>query len=254
MGFKPLSWYCEPAAYGLWGQAVESAFGSYTPCAIDSLVISISHLVLLGLCAYRIWLIKNKNSEAQRFQLRSKYYNCLLGLLAACCTAGPILRWVMGISLFNLGGKTGFAPFEIISLIVEVLAWGSMFVMIGWETRVYIREFRWIVRFGVIYVLVADAAILNLVLSVKDYYSGYVLYLYISTVFCQVLFGILLAIYLPNLDPYPGYVVIQPESLDNAEYEALPDAEQVCPERYVNIFSGSREVGLKNLRSPNHGF
>ncbi|PON71683.1 ATP-binding cassette containing protein [Parasponia andersonii] len=236
MGFEPLSWYCEPAAYGLWGELVDSAFGSYTPC-VDSLVISISHLVLLGLCVYRIWLIKNKNSKAQRFQLRSKHYSYLLGLLAAYSTADPILRWVMGVSLFNLGGHTGVAPFEIVSLIMEFLAWGSILVMTGLETKVYIREFRWYVRFGVIYVLVADAVILNLILSVRDYYKGYVLYLFISTVFFQVLFGILLAIYLPDLDPYRGYVVIQPKSLDNAEYEALSDGEQVCPERHVNIIS-----------------
>ncbi|POO04131.1 hypothetical protein TorRG33x02_004350 [Trema orientale] len=236
MSFKPLSWYCQPTDYGFWGKLVDSAFGSYTPCGIDTLVVSISHLVLLGLCTYRICLIKN-NSKAQRFRLRSNNFNYLLGLLAAYSTASPLLRWMMDISLFNLDGQTGFAPFEIISLIIEFLAWSSMLVMVGLETKIYIREFRWYVRFGVIYVLVADAVVLNLILSVRDYYSGYAIYLYISTVLVQVLFGILLAIYLPNLDPYPGYVVIQPESLNNAEYEALPEGEQICPERQVNIFS-----------------
>ncbi|KAL5577348.1 hypothetical protein UlMin_019047 [Ulmus minor] len=236
MGFKPLSWYCQPAAYGVWAKVVDSAFGSYTPCAIDSLVISISHLVLLGLCCYRIWLIK-RNSKAHRFCLRSNFYNYMLGLLAGLSTAEPLLRLVMDISIFNLDGKTGFAPFEIISLIIESLAWGSMLVMIGLETKVYIREFRWYIRFGVIYVLIADAVVLNLILSVPDSYSGYAFHLYISAVVCQVLFGILLVFYVPNLDPYPGYIVLQPESLDNVEYEALPDGEQICPERHVNIFS-----------------
>ena len=50
-----------------------------------------------------------------------------------------------------------------------------MIVMTGLETKVYIREFRWYVRFGVIYVLVADAVVLSLILSVRDYYSGLVL-------------------------------------------------------------------------------
>ncbi|PON71681.1 ATP-binding cassette containing protein [Parasponia andersonii] len=236
MSFKPLSWYCQPTAYGFWGKLVDSAFGSYTPCGIDTLVVSISHLVLLGLCVYRIWLNKN-NSKAQRFCLKSNNFNYLLGLLAAYSTANPLLRWMMDISLFNLDGQTGFAPFEIISLVIEFLAWSSMLVMVGLETKIYIREFRWYVRFGVIYVLVADAVVLNLILSVRDYYSGYAIYLYISTVLVQVLFGILLAIYLPNLDPYPGYVVILPESLNNVEYEALPEGEQICPERQANIFS-----------------
>ncbi|KAL5577347.1 hypothetical protein UlMin_019046 [Ulmus minor] len=236
MGFKLLSWYCQPAAYGVWAKVVDSAFGSYTPCAIDSLVIFISHFVLLGLCCYRIWLIK-KNSEAHRFHLRSNFYNYMLGLLAGLSSAEPLLRLVMDISIFNLDGKTGFAPFEIISLISESLAWGSMLVMIGLETKVYILEFRWYIRFGVIYVLVADSAVLNLILSVPDSYNGYAFYLYISAVVCQVLFGILLVSYVPKLDPYLGYVVLQPESLDDVEYEALPDGEQICPERHVNIFS-----------------
>ena len=113
MGFKPLSWYCKPGAYTLWGKVIDSSFGSYTPCAIDSLVIIISHLVLLGLSLCRIWLIKNKNFKAQRFLLRSNHYNYLLGLLAAYSTADPVLRWLMGISLFNLGDQAGFAPFEV---------------------------------------------------------------------------------------------------------------------------------------------
>jgi hypothetical protein len=50
-----------------------------------------------------------------------------------------------------------------------------MLVLIGVETKVYIREFRWFVRFGVIYALVGDATMLNLVLSVKEFYDRFVL-------------------------------------------------------------------------------
>lgn len=65
-------------------------------------------------------------------------------------------------------------------MFIEFLAWGTMLMMIGLETKVYIREFRWYVRFGVVYVLVADAVVLNLILSVKDYYSGLVLFAFIE--------------------------------------------------------------------------
>ncbi|XP_075666925.1 ABC transporter C family member 12-like isoform X3 [Castanea sativa] len=236
MAFEPLIWYCQPVANGVWTRAVDSAFGSYTPCAIDSLVIAISHLVLLGVCSYRIWLIKN-NSKAIWYRLRSNYYNYMLGLLAGYCTAGPLLRLMMGFSIFNLDGHTGFAPFEIIALIIEAVAWCSMLIMIGLETKIYIRQFRWFVRFAVIYVLVGDAVLLNLILSVSSYYSRSTLYLYLSTVCCQVLFGILLVVYVPNLDPYPGYSMMHAEPLDNCEYEAIPGEEQICPERHVNIFS-----------------
>ena len=53
----------------------------------------------------------------------------------------------------------------------------------------------------------------------------------------QVLFGILLLVYAPRLDPYPGYTPIEAESVDDAAYEELPGGEQVCPERHVSVFS-----------------
>jgi len=56
--------------------------------------------------------------------------------------------------------------------------------------------------------------------------------------FVQFLFGILMVVYLPSLDPYPGYTPIRNEALvDNTDYEPLPGGEQICPERHVNIFS-----------------
>lgn len=236
MAFKPLSWFCRPVANGVWAKAVENAFGVYTPCATDSLVISLSHLVLLGLCLYRIWRIK-KDFKVQRFCLRSNYYNYFLGFLAGYCTAEPLFRLVMGISILNLDGQAGLAPFEMVSLVIVALAWCSMLVMIGVETKVYIREFRWYVRFGVLYTLVGDAVIFNLVFSLKEFYNRSVLYLYFSEVLFQVLFGILLLLYVPDLDPYPGYIQMSTESVDNTEYEELPGGEQICPERHVNIFS-----------------
>jgi hypothetical protein len=51
------------------------------------------------------------------------------------------------------------------------------------------------------------------------------------------LFGILLLVYVPDLDPYPGYTPMQIESVDDAEYEELPGGEYICPERHANIIS-----------------
>ncbi|WCJ24253.1 multidrug resistance-associated protein 1 [Euphorbia peplus] len=236
MGKGPLEWYCRPVANGVWAKEVDSAFGAYTPCGMDSLVICISHLVLLGLCFYRIWLIK-KNSKAQKYSLKTKLYNYMLGLLAGYCTAVPLFRLVMNVSIFDLDGQNTLAPFEVVSLMIETLAWCSMLVMIGLETKVYIRQFRWYVRFGVIYVLVGEAAMLNLILSMIDYYSRFALYTYISAVVCQVFFCLLLLFHIPNLDPYPGYTILQDESTENGEYEPLPAGEQICPEMHVNLFS-----------------
>uniref|UniRef100_A0A3N7FRF2 ABC-type xenobiotic transporter n=2 Tax=Populus trichocarpa TaxID=3694 RepID=A0A3N7FRF2_POPTR len=189
MGFEALDWYCKPVRDGVWTKAVQNAFGAYTPCATDTLVVSLSYLVLMALCFYKIWLTK-KDFKLQRFCLRSKWYAYLLALLALYSTAEPLYRLVMGISVLNLDGQTGLAPFEIGSLIIEALAWCSLLVMIVVEIKVYIREFRWFVRFGVIYTLVGDAVMLNLILTVKEFYNNAVLHLYISEVIVQV-FGVL---------------------------------------------------------------
>ncbi|RXH98903.1 hypothetical protein DVH24_011228 [Malus domestica] len=236
MGFQLLDWYCRPVPGGVWTRAVENAFGAYTPCTVDSLVVCISHLVVLGLCIYRIWRIK-KDFKVQRFCLQSKVYNYMLGLLAAYCTAEPVFRLIMGISVLNLDGQTGLAPFEVFSLILEALTWFSMLVMIGVESKIYIREVRWFVRFAVIYTLVGDSVMLNLVLSLRELYDRSVLYLYISEVAAQGLFGILLLVYVPFVVDYPGYTPIRTESIDDDAYEELPGGEQICPERHVNILS-----------------
>ncbi|KAL6214047.1 hypothetical protein ACLB2K_013485 [Fragaria x ananassa] len=236
MGFEALDWYCRPVANGVWARAVLNAFGAYTPCAVESLVVTFSQLVLLGLCIYRIWRIK-KDFKAQRYCLKSKLYNYMLASLAGYCTAEPLFRLIMGISVLNLDGQTGLAPFEVVSLILQSLSWCFMLIMIGVETKIYICEFRWFVRFGVIYNIVGDAVLFNLILTVKDFYNRSVLYLYISEIVAQVLFGILLAVYVPNLVPYPGYTPIQTESIDDAAYEELPGGEHICPERQANIFS-----------------
>jgi len=112
MGFEPLNWYCKPEPDSIWEKTVDSAFGSYTPCAINTLVISTSNLVLMGLCLYRIWLIIY-NAKAQRFCLKSNYYNYILGMLASYCAFQPLLRLLTGNSVFNLNEKADFAPFEV---------------------------------------------------------------------------------------------------------------------------------------------
>lgn len=65
----------------------------------------------------------------------------------------------------------------MVSVIIEALAWCSMLVLVLVETKVYIYEFRWFVRFGVIYTIVGDAAMFNLIFSAKEFYSRSVLFL-----------------------------------------------------------------------------
>lgn len=61
----------------------------------------------------------------------------------------------------------------------------------------------------------------------------------------QFLFGILLLIYVPSLDAYPGYSPVRTEALiDNMDYEPLPGEEHICPEREANMFSSEYIEGL----------
>jgi len=112
MGFKPLGWYCQPAKNQIWAKLVENAFGAYTPCAVETLVVGISHLVLFGVCFYRTWRIR-RDLTVRRYCLRSHSYNYMLGLLAAYCTVEPLFKLVFGFSVSNLDGQTSFAPFEV---------------------------------------------------------------------------------------------------------------------------------------------
>lgn len=100
MTFKPAVWYCRPVENGVWTRTVLNALVAYTPCAVNNLVIGISHLVILGLCIYRIWLIK-KDSKVKRFCLRSNIYNYIPGILAAYSEAEPLYKLIMGVSVLN---------------------------------------------------------------------------------------------------------------------------------------------------------
>ena len=62
----------------------------------------------------------------------------------------------------------GVIQWQVASLIVEASAWLSMLSLAGLETKRYVKEFRWYVRFGVVYVLVADAVLLDLVLPLNN--------------------------------------------------------------------------------------
>lgn len=126
MGFKPLVSYCRPVENGIWATAVENEFGAYTPCATDSLVTGISHLILLGTCLYRIWVTR-RNLKVQRFKMRSNIYNYWLGLLVFYSFAEPLFRIIMGISALNIDGETGLAPYEVCFVLINLVACLYMF-------------------------------------------------------------------------------------------------------------------------------
>ncbi|KAG2290989.1 hypothetical protein Bca52824_037658 [Brassica carinata] len=251
MGFELLDWYCKPVPNGVWSKMVDYAFGAYTPCAIDSFVLGTSHLVLLILCLYRVWLTA-KDHKVDKFCLKSKWYSYLLALLAAYSTAEPLFRLVMRISILDLDAA-GFPPYEAFMLVLEAFAWGSALVMTVFETKTYIHELRWYVLYRVCQIcchlcscgrhgVVKSCSLSQGVLWQVGYmvYASLIpcfkLYIYISEVAVQVAFGTLLFVYFPNLDPYPGYTPLRTETSEDYEYEELPGGEQICPERHASLF------------------
>ncbi|CAI9269853.1 unnamed protein product [Lactuca saligna] len=236
MGFEPLVWFCRPEENGIWAKTTASALGAYTPCGIESFVGCISNVVLMGLCLYRLWLIM-RDFRVQRFCLRSKYYNYMLAFLAGYCASESLYRLLFDVSMFEFDVQSSLAPFEAVSLFLETLVWSCLVIMALLETKVYIREFRWYVRFGALYVLVGDTVKLSLILSVKYLYPSSVLYAYISSLLCQALFGVFLLSYIPNLDAYMGHIPLQTDPHDDIKYEVLHGGEHICPERHANIFS-----------------
>ena len=88
------------------------------------------------------------------------------------CKLQCVLYLIYSCTFFYLFGYLKSAILQIVSLIIESAGWCCMLVMILLETRIYIYEFRWYIRFVVIYVLIGEAAMFNLVLSVRQYYSS----------------------------------------------------------------------------------
>lgn len=126
MSSDALVWYCKPVANGIWAKETGSAFGAYTPCAIE-LANCTSNVVLFVLCWYHLWLVR-MDHKVHRFLLRSKYYNYILILLGSCCAAEPLLRLFMGISIFNLDAETDLAPFEVYTVHLLQFSYLSDFI------------------------------------------------------------------------------------------------------------------------------
>ncbi|GLJ45905.1 hypothetical protein SUGI_0966350 [Cryptomeria japonica] len=113
-----VDWYYRPVENGKWVMLIPNALGAYTPCATETLVVALSHLVLWCLICYRICLIR-KDFSIKRFCLQSRLFNYGLGALTVYNTANPLYKAIMGIFVVNLDGRGLFVPFEVVTLIFE---------------------------------------------------------------------------------------------------------------------------------------
>eukprot|EP00250_Pteridium_aquilinum_P010315 c19292_g1_i1 orf=266-5158(-) len=229
--------FCHPVAGGVWDTKLESGFGALTPCIVESVIIGISHCTLSCLVCYRIWLLL-KGHHLSRFQLKQKYSQYFLILLAAALALGPFVQILLGISTVNVDGETRLAPFEVVSLLLGSFTWLLMFCMLVIETKVYVRDFRWYIRFGIIYVLVAQVTLYRFVFALRSFYNRLAFEICTTHVAFQVVFGVVSILYLPNLVPYSTYHPLNNDGIEmSMDYEPLSEKEQICPELRANIFS-----------------
>jgi hypothetical protein len=112
-----LSLFCRPVAGGVWETKLASGFGAYTPCLVQSVVISPSNLALLLVVVYRICgLCYAYSSAPLRFTVQKPAAGHCVGLLlAAFCAVSPLLQIVFGVSAVNLDGENSMPPFEVTS-------------------------------------------------------------------------------------------------------------------------------------------
>jgi hypothetical protein len=112
-----LSLFCRPVAGGVWETKLASGFGAYTPCLVQSVVISPSNLALLLVVVYRIsGLCYAYSSAPLRFTVQKPAAGHCVGLLlAAFCAVAPLLQVVFGMSAVNLDGENSMPPFEVTS-------------------------------------------------------------------------------------------------------------------------------------------
>ncbi|WMV58251.1 hypothetical protein MTR67_051636 [Solanum verrucosum] len=70
-----------------------------------------------------------------------------------------------------------------------------------------------------------------------DQLRRFTLYIYYSSVICQIVFGALLLVHLPHLNPFPGYIPLRSESVDDKNDETILGEDHIFPERYASILS-----------------
>lgn len=159
-------------------------------------------------------------------------------LFAAGLTSWPLVQILLGISTVNLDGEKSLAPFEVFSLLLESLTWFSMLCMLSVETKVYVWNFRWYTRFGIIYAVVAQATLYRFEFALRPFYKGYIFEICTIHFASQVFFSVLSVFHVPDLVPYVEYLPLPNDDLQGSmDYGTLLGKEQICPELRANIVS-----------------
>lgn len=234
--------FCKPVVGGIWQTELENGFGAYTPCLADIVVISVSHVALCCLMAHRLRLLL-RGATLKKFRLQSVAMTYFLACLSTCIAILPLVQIALGISFVNLDGGSSLPPYEIVTSLVTSFTWFMMTFVLYRESKLYVTEFRWYVRFGVVYVLVAQATMFRFIFDLREYYSLFLFGLYSGFFALQIAFGLLLVFYFPETSPHEGYSQVlaadnEINAANDLDYEPLHSKEEeFFPERRANIVS-----------------
>lgn len=233
--------FCKPVSGGKWATDLLNGFGAYTPCIADIVVVSVSHVVLCCLMARRLWFLM-RGESTKKFHLQNPAMTYFLAFLSVCLAVIPLVQLGLGISFVNVDGDSSLPPYEILTAVVTSITWFMMTFVLYREAKLYVTEFRWYVRFGVVYALVGQTTMFRFIFALKDYYDGFTFGFCCGFFALQIVFGVLLLFYVPETSPYEGYsrvsAVDEVSVENNAEYEPLlAKDEEVFPERRANILS-----------------
>jgi hypothetical protein len=105
--------FCRPVVGGVWETKLASGFGAFTPCLVDTVVITVSNLALLFSAVYRIRALLYSSSSGNRFKVSRCWGHYFAILLAFVCAVEPIVQITLSLSAVNLDGETTLPPFEV---------------------------------------------------------------------------------------------------------------------------------------------
>lgn len=127
----------------------------------------------------------------------------------------------------------------MLTFLVSVATWLSVLAMLCVEMKTYTKDLIWYVRFVLVYVVVAETAILRYLLALKDYSTDVAMRVVFGEYLCAVFFCVFYMFYFPALEPQTDFtpIVVHDEPYYGSEYEPLAGEQEVCPERNASFIS-----------------
>eukprot|EP00210_Caulerpa_lentillifera_P008090 g7724.t1 len=217
-----------------------NALGSYTPCFLDSLVLTLCHIVGTLLIIFHWYQMKTSQAQLHALKGTPLVLQWIAFLASVICFAIPILELGarLGDSQILLSPSSSIAPFEYVGFGTAIVFWFVAFMVLYREKTRFLWNGLWMIRFALCLICTAQLAKFSFIVQ-KDqidkdaYYALYMIY-----VICHITLAIFSLIQFPRSQnlirrQFHGYEALVEEV---QETRVLCDGE-VCPERHVGLLS-----------------